>query len=158
MAAAVRSARAGPPTAAPPPDRPGAREHRLHCSLAVAHEDSMMSIDAVQAEAMREHAGAAARLLKAIANEKRLMILCVLTEGELSVGEINERIPVSQSALSQHLAILRRDQLVTTRRDGQLIFYRLREGPVLRLIQTLHGIYCGDPAERGETRAVSGGA
>ncbi|MCS6781444.1 MAG: ArsR family transcriptional regulator, partial [Geminicoccaceae bacterium] len=67
-------------------------------------------------------------------------------------------IPVSQSALSQHLAILRRDQLVATRRDGQLIFYRLREGPVLRLIETLHGIYCGDPSQRGAARAARDGA
>lgn len=96
---------------------------------------------------MRAHAGEAARLLKAIANDKRLMILCSLVESELSVGEINERIPVSQSSLSQHLAVLRREQLVSTRRDGQLIFYRLREGPVRQIIQTLHGIYCGASEE-----------
>lgn len=115
----------------------------------------MTAIQTIQAEEMRAHAGAAARLLKAIANEKRLMILCVLSEGELSVGEINERIPISQSALSQHLAVLRRDQLVSTRRDGQLIFYRLREGPVNRIIQTLHGIYCG-AARPEEDPALSG--
>lgn len=94
------------------------------------------------AEQMRAHAGEAARLLKALANEKRLMILCMLVEGERSVGELNARLELSQSALSQHLAVLREDGLVGTRREAQTIYYALAEGPAQHIIDTLHRIYC----------------
>lgn len=92
---------------------------------------------------MKQHAGDAAQLLKALANENRLMILCTLTEGELSVGQLNDRILLSQSALSQHLAVLRRDGLVTTRRESQTIYYDLAPGPAAKVIELLHGMYCG---------------
>lgn len=91
---------------------------------------------------MRQHAGSAAQLLKALGNEKRLMILCLLAEGEHSVGELNERLDLSQSALSQHLAVLREQGLVSTRREAQTIFYSVTPGPALVVIQALHGIYC----------------
>jgi len=94
-------------------------------------------------EAMRAHAGEAAQLLRALANDKRLMLLCLLVDGEHSVGELNARLDLSQSALSQHLAVLREDGLVTTRREAQTIFYALADGPAQRIIETLHGIYCG---------------
>lgn len=98
-------------------------------------------------EAMRAHAGDAARLLRALANDKRLMLLCLLFGGERSVGELNAKVDLSQSALSQHLAVLRNDGLVTTRREAQTILYAPAEGPAQRIIETLHGIYCGtDPA------------
>ena len=98
-------------------------------------------------EAMHAHAGDAAQLLKALANENRLQVLCLLASGERSVGEINALLDLSQSALSQHLAVLRNDGLVNTRREGQTILYALADGPALRVIETLHGIYCGaDPA------------
>ena len=96
----------------------------------------------VSAEQMRTHAGDATRLLKALANEKRLMILCLLAEGERSVGELNARLDLSQSALSQHLAVLREDDLVTTRREAQVIFYGLADGPAKRIVETLHQLYC----------------
>ncbi len=92
---------------------------------------------------MREHAGEAAQLLKALANEKRLMVLCLLAEGERSVGQLNAELDLSQSALSQHLAVLRADGLVETRRAAQTIYYALAAGPAQRIIETLHGIYCG---------------
>lgn len=91
---------------------------------------------------MIEHAGAAARLLKALANEHRLMILCALSTGEMSVGALNERVPLSQSALSQHLAVLREDGLVETRREAQTIFYAAAEGAALEIIRVLHKRYC----------------
>jgi ArsR family transcriptional regulator, virulence genes transcriptional regulator len=94
------------------------------------------------AERMGAHAHDAARLLKALANDKRLMILCLLVDGELSVGEINARVDLSQSALSQHLALLRADGLVRTRREAQTIHYAIEDGPAKRIIETLHGIYC----------------
>ena len=104
---------------------------------------------AMDPEAMRAHATEAAQLLRALANDKRLMLLCLLVEGERSVGELNARVDLSQSALSQHLAVLREDGLVVTRREGQTIHYSLVDGPVHAIIETLHGIYCGAPAGRG---------
>ena len=94
-------------------------------------------------EAMRLHAADASRVLKALANEKRLLLLCQLVEGECSVGELNARVDLSQSALSQHLAVLRDEGLVTTRREAQTIYYALAEGPAQQILATLHGIYCG---------------
>lgn len=96
-------------------------------------------------EEMQEHADDAARLLKALSNRSRLMILCSLAQGELAVGEINDLIPLSQSALSQHLAVLRRDGLVETRRSAQTIYYRLAAGPASQVIETLHSIFCKVP-------------
>ena len=105
-------------------------------------------VAAMDPESMRAHAGEAAQLLRALANDKRLMLLCLLVEGERSVGELNARVDLSQSALSQHLAVLREDGLVETRRDGQMIYYSLVDGPVHAVIRTLHGIYCGVPGSR----------
>ncbi|QHQ29036.1 helix-turn-helix domain-containing protein [Xanthomonas albilineans] len=93
--------------------------------------------------AMRAHASEAAHLLKAFGNEKRLLLLCLLVDCEQSVGELNARVELSQSALSQHLALLREDGLVQTRRDGQTIYYSLVPGPAQRILEVLHGIYCG---------------
>jgi DNA-binding transcriptional ArsR family regulator len=93
-------------------------------------------------QGMREHAADAAGLMKALGNESRLMILCLLAEGERSVGELNEAVPLSQSALSQQLARLREQGLVETRRESQTIFYALSTGPAERVIQLLHDIYC----------------
>ena len=92
---------------------------------------------------MREHAADASRLLKALANDKRLTLLCLMVEGEQSVGELNAKVALSQSALSQHLAVLREDGLVSTRREAQTIYYTLASGPARQIIETLHGIYCG---------------
>ncbi|WP_140910340.1 ArsR/SmtB family transcription factor [Cognatiluteimonas lumbrici] len=91
---------------------------------------------------MRRHAGDAAQLLKALGNEKRLQLLCLLVDGERSVGELNSRLDLSQSALSQHLARLRNDGLVTTRREAQVVYYSLAPGPAQDVLETLHGIYC----------------
>ena len=92
---------------------------------------------------MRIHATDAARLMKALGNESRLMILCTLAEGERSVGDLNEIIPLSQSALSQQLARLRKQGLVDTRRESQTIYYSLANGPADKVIHLLHDIYCG---------------
>jgi DNA-binding transcriptional ArsR family regulator len=95
------------------------------------------------AEQMSEHAADAAGLMKALGNESRLMILCMLADGERSVGDLNEVIPLSQSALSQQLARLRQQGLVTTRRESQTIYYSLAKGPADQIIHVLHDIYCG---------------
>ncbi len=94
------------------------------------------------ASRMQAHAGAATGLLKAMGNEQRLLILCQLVGHELSVGELQVGSALSQSALSQHLAVLREAGVVQTRREGQSIFYSLPAGPVHQLMQTLHDIYC----------------
>lgn len=87
-------------------------------------------------------AGRAATLLRLLANEKRLMILCQLADGELAVGEIQSRVGLSQSALSQHLALLRAEGIVATRREGQAIFYRLDDPAAMRVIETLAELFC----------------
>ena len=96
----------------------------------------------VDLERLESNSQQAAELLKTVGNPHRLMILCSLAEGEMSVGELNERIDLSQSPLSQHLAILRRTGLVSTRRDGQSIYYSLRGTNVQKLMHCLHEIYC----------------
>lgn len=101
---------------------------------------------ALDPDAMRRHAGDASRLLKTLGNENRLMILCLLAGAERSVGEINAEVDLSQSALSQHLAVLRSEGLVATRRDAQSIYYSLAEGPAGHVIRLLHELYCGDRA------------
>lgn len=89
-----------------------------------------------------EQARHAATLLRALANPTRLMLLCSLVEGEHSVGELNQRIAMSQSALSQHLARLREEELVATRRQSQTIYYRIADPMVLELIAPLHRRFC----------------
>ncbi|GAB4184133.1 MAG: metalloregulator ArsR/SmtB family transcription factor [Wenzhouxiangellaceae bacterium] len=95
-------------------------------------------------EEIKTHADDAARLLKALANPARLQVLCCLVHGELSVGQINKNVALSQSALSQHLAILRREGLVSTRRSGQTIYYMLQGEAVTRVLEVLHSLYCDE--------------
>jgi ArsR family transcriptional regulator, virulence genes transcriptional regulator len=102
------------------------------------------------AEEMKAHAADAASLMKALGNEQRLLILCNLLEGPMSVGELNGRVTLSQSALSQHLAMLREGGLVETRREAQSIHYSLPPGPVTRVLTLLREMYCA-PAS-GEVR------
>ncbi|MGD2167309.1 MAG: metalloregulator ArsR/SmtB family transcription factor [Gammaproteobacteria bacterium] len=93
-------------------------------------------------EKLRRHAGNAARLMKAVGNENRLMVLCALVDGELTVTELLERVDLSQSALSQHLAVLRSAELVATRRESQSIYYSLSGSTAGKLIEFLHETYC----------------
>ncbi|MBR7888009.1 winged helix-turn-helix transcriptional regulator [Marinomonas sp. A79] len=93
-------------------------------------------------EDMLRQSSQAATFLKALSNENRLMILCHLLDKELSVTSLNEKLPLSQSALSQHLAVLRKDDLVKTRRESQTIYYSLGDSRVKELIQTLHSLFC----------------
>lgn len=93
-------------------------------------------------EEMRKHASEAARLMKTVGNENRLMVLCALVDGEMTVTELLERVDLSQSALSQHLAVLRREELVSTRRESQSIYYSLSSSNAGKLIEFLHDTYC----------------
>ena len=97
---------------------------------------------------MHEHAADAASLMKALGNEQRLLILCSLLEKPLAVGEINQHVELSQSALSQHLALLREAKLVDTRREAQSIYYSLPPGPVTQVMALLQQIYCASDGAR----------
>jgi len=94
------------------------------------------------------HAAEAAALLRALANEQRLMILCNLVSGPLTVSGLNERVPLSQSALSQHLAVLRQSGIVRTERQAQSVSYSLPPGVVTRLLGLLHDEFCRAPGAR----------
>ena len=92
---------------------------------------------------MKPHCGEAAEMLRALGNEQRLMILCHLVPQPLSVGQLNERVTLSQSALSQHLAVLRKAGTVRTERQSQTVYYSLAPGIVTRLLGVLHDEFCG---------------
>ncbi len=91
---------------------------------------------------LEKNAHKASDLLGAMANTSRLMIMCQLADGEKSVSDLQPMIGLSQSALSQHLAVLRRKQLVRTRRAGQSIYYSLTSGEAASIMQTLHEQFC----------------
>ena len=101
--------------------------------------------DAAALKKLAKQAGEAAQLLKMLANEKRLLILCFLAvRGEMTVGELVGVVKLSQSALSQHLAKLRADGLVEFRRTSQTLHYRVADTRTLRLLQILKEIYCDE--------------
>src|SRR5260221_2427507 len=91
----------------------------------------------------QQGAARAAALLRAVGNERRLLVLCLLIEhGELSVGELLQQIPLSQSALSQHLARMREEGLVAYRRESQTLYHRIANPDVQKLVATLKSIFC----------------
>ena len=99
---------------------------------------------------LQEKALDASRFLKAISNKHRLLILCNLVETERSVGELEKIVGLSQSALSQHLARLRKEDVVKTRRDAQTIYYSLQDENVVDVLQLLQGIFVGDSTKLAE--------
>lgn len=119
----------------------------------------MAASDVIGLKVFEANATDAVGLLRALANENRLTILCQLGERELQVSQLQAAVKLSQSALSQHLAILREQQLVTTRREGTAIFYRIRDRAALEVIAVLAAIYpptspsCPEPAARRARRA-----
>ena len=96
----------------------------------------------MSADDMLEKRESVARLLKTIAHESRLMILCMLVRNEMTVSEINEFVDLSQSALSQHLAVLRQNKLVETRRESQTIYYKLVDKDLSHIVTSLHDVFC----------------
>ena len=91
---------------------------------------------------MEQNVHDASVLLKALSNECRLLILCNLLDGEKSVSELNQRIDLSQSALSQHLARLRRGNLVKVRKQAQTVYYRIASDEAEQVIGLMHKLYC----------------
>ena len=102
----------------------------------------MTELATIDIKEMRENASQAADLLKTMSNKHRLLILCHLGEKEMSVNELNNFVDLSQSSLSQHLARLRQDNLVKTRRESQTIFYSIANPSVVKLISFLHSEFC----------------
>ena len=107
---------------------------------------------------LQGNAARACNLLKAMANPARLMVLCQIAHGEKSVGELERTVGLSQSGLSQHLAVLRSKKLVTTRRDAQTIYYSLASAEAAAVMGTLYEIYCrkavSQPLIRLRTKAA----
>ncbi len=96
-------------------------------------------------DSLAAKAADAAALLKALGNEQRLLVLChLVSEGELSAGALGARIALSQSALSQHLARLREERLVTYRRDAQTLYYRIADPKAEQVLELLRDLFCPD--------------
>ncbi len=105
--------------------------------------------DFAQLTELHDMASHAVELLKAMANEWRLMILCQLSEGEKTVTELQNILGLSQSALSQHLAVLRREKIVNARKEAQSVYYSLAGEEATKVMSSLHDVFCG----AGDTKA-----
>ena len=96
----------------------------------------------IQPERLRQAAGLAVSALKVLANEDRLLLLCQLSQGEMSVGELEEALDIRQPTLSQQLGVLRAEGVVNTRREGKRIFYSVADPKVMRMLEVLYKLYC----------------
>lgn len=102
--------------------------------------------------AMRIAAGETVAVLRALSNEDRLLLLCQMSQGEYSVGELEALLDIRQPTLSQQLSVLRAEGLVNTRRDGKRIYYQVADSKVVTILQMLHQLYCPNPAKtKGKT-------
>ncbi|CNC59167.1 transcription regulator ArsR [Yersinia frederiksenii] len=106
------------------------------------NDDKKFSIDL-----MRQAAGQACDVLRILANEDRLLLLCQLSQGEKAVGELEAALGIHQPTLSQQLSVLRSDGLVNTRREGKRIFYSIADSKVLALLEILYRLYCPQEKE-----------
>jgi DNA-binding transcriptional ArsR family regulator len=113
-----------------------------------ASADTTLGLTRAEVARLRGSAVRVTDLLKAMANPSRLMILCQLAEGEKSVGEMESVVGLSQSGLSQHLAVLRRKRIVATRREAQSIYYSLASKEVEEIMASLYRIFCARVAKR----------
>ena len=104
----------------------------------------MNESNAIDARRMAAAASKASELMKTLGHKDRLMVLCHLTSGEKSVGELAGLLDIPQSPLSQHLARMRKESLVSTRRDAQTIYYSLASGEASRFVELMHELYCGE--------------
>lgn len=103
----------------------------------------------IHPEQMQAAADSASELLKSLANRHRLLILCRLSEGECSVGDLAAFLGLRDSTTSQHLALLRREGLIRARRDGQTIWYSLTSAPAQRVLEALFEVFCTAPSADG---------
>lgn len=107
-----------------------------------AKADPMADTPTLDMAEMRARAGEAAQLVRALGHEDRLVLLCQLSQEELCVSELEERLDLHQPSLSQQLGVLRRDGLVATRREGRHVYYRIADPRTLTLLQTLYALFC----------------
>ncbi|WP_237068241.1 ArsR/SmtB family transcription factor [Microbulbifer guangxiensis] len=98
----------------------------------------------ISLEKMRASADTASAMLRSLGNQDRLLLLCQLSQEELCVSELEERLDIRQPSLSQQLGVLRREGLVATRREGKHVYYRVADQRVLALLQTLYELYCAE--------------
>lgn len=112
------------------------------------------SVRAADMAKLEANALRASILLKAMANPIRLLVLCQIAQGERSVGELEEAVGLSQSALSQHLAVLRKRHVVTARRDGQTIFYSLTSSEAVSVMGTLYDVFCRKATKSTRAKAA----
>jgi DNA-binding transcriptional ArsR family regulator len=102
----------------------------------------------VNPEQMASAAAEASELMRTLGHKDRLMILCHLISGEKSVGELAGLLEIPQSPLSQHLARMRKENLVTTRREAQSIYYSIASNEATRMVELMHELYCSEPGMR----------
>ena len=103
---------------------------------------AMLRSAALDAHALRLAAGEAVAALKALGNPERLLLLCQMSQGEISVGELEAELDIHQPTLSQQLGVLRREGMVATRREGRNVFYSVSDPRLLALLRTLYSQYC----------------
>jgi len=108
----------------------------------------MLRLGDLDIEQFEQKAAQAGTLLKALSNPKRLMIMCRLAMGEQSVGALERQVGLGQSSLSQHLAVLRRNELVATRRDSRTIYYRLASAEAEAIMLVLYDLFCQETGVR----------
>jgi ArsR family transcriptional regulator, virulence genes transcriptional regulator len=108
----------------------------------------------IDIETMESAADQASGLLKSLSNRHRLLIICQLIDSERSVGELAEFLGLRDSTVSQHLALLRKDGLVSARRDGQTIHYSIASEPAREVLKTLYQVYCAPPKATKASRKV----
>jgi DNA-binding transcriptional ArsR family regulator len=104
---------------------------------------STAELPAIDMSLMRQNADNACRMMKTLANRDRLMLLCQLSQGEKCVGELEQITHIQQPTLSQQLAILRKEEVVSTRRDGKQIYYKLSSPIAIAVMELLYATYCG---------------
>lgn len=102
----------------------------------------MSNVTPQRAEQMRQAAGEAVTALKVLANEDRLLLMCQLSQQEMCVSELEEALDIRQPTLSQQLGVLRNEGVVTTRRDGKRVYYRVADERLLAMLELMYQLYC----------------
>lgn len=102
----------------------------------------MPKTSAINPERLRKAAGLAVGVLKVLANEDRLLLLCQLSQGEMCVSDLEETLDIRQPTLSQQLGVLRAEGAVNTRREGKRIFYSVADPKAMRVLEVLYNLYC----------------
>lgn len=108
----------------------------------------MMQQTTLDIDVMRAAADAACRLMKALSNRDRLLLLCQMTQGEKCVGELETLVGIGQPTLSQQLGVLRTEELVATRREGKNIYYRISSPPTRAVMEVLYAQFCNEQEKR----------